>query len=127
MECKFVVRLLNDEGALIAWTTVMAYPKPQDTRASCPFWPVSLPTQLTTMRGGVISEITIHWTDLDIARTHAVDPFEVKAGQLINFGWMEPVWLVGGMQDVKLPPVTVGLPVTIGVPSGSLNSVGTGF
>lgn len=117
---KFVVRLLDANGALLAWTTVWAEPRPQAQRASCPFWPTT-PTQFTIEQAGVVASLSIHWCELDIARRgQSFEPVAVAPGQVFNFTWMEPVWLVAGMRDVSLPAVTVRDPIVIGVPTGSL-------
>jgi len=119
---KFVVRLLDKEGNLLSWTTVYAAPKPSERGASCPFWPIG-PTQFIVERDGVAEEITVHWCDLDIARRKEVgEALPVSVGQVFNFTWLEPVWLVSGMRDVPLPTVTVRAPVAVSVPTGNLAS-----
>lgn len=119
---KFVVRLLDKDAQLLSWAEVYAEPRPQERGASCPYFPVPRqPTQLVIERDGVATELTVHWCDLDVARrTNVMEPTAVKAGQVVLFNWIEPVWLVPGMREVPLPPVTVHQPVTIGVPAGSL-------
>jgi hypothetical protein len=122
---KFVVRLLDAEGALLSWSTVYAVSKPQARpAASCPF---VAPTHTTFVieRDGVASQISVHWCDLDVARRQALlEPVPVQALQVFTFAWIEPVWLVAGMRDVPLPSVTVRAPVAIGVPTGSLTAAG---
>lgn len=122
---KFVVRLLDAQGNLLAWAEVYAEPQPQRLAASCPFW-ASAPTLFPIDRSGVATEITVHWCALDVARRNAlVDPVPVTAGQVMSFAWLEPVWLVPGTRDVPLPAVTVGRSVVIAPPTGSLTGVGT--
>jgi hypothetical protein len=120
---KFVVRLLDAEGALLSWSTVYAVPKPQQRpAASCPF--VS-PTNTTFVIEceGIASQISVHWCDLDVARKQQLlEPVPVQALQVFTFAWIEPVWLVAGMRDVQLPAVTVRAPVAIGVSTGSLTA-----
>lgn len=117
---KFVLRLLDAEGALLAWTTVMAEPRPQARGGSCPFF-ATTDTVLVAERDGRAVETTIHWCDLDVARRQALaEPVDVQAGQQLRFAWLEPVWLVPGMRDVPLPAVTVRAPVAVTVPIGSL-------
>lgn len=119
---KFVARLLDDAGVLLAWAEVWAVPKPIGRGRSCPFWPAA-PTQFVVTRDGVVSQLTIHWCDLDLARKTALPAQAVSVGQVFTFTWIEPVWLVSGMQDVPLPAVTVGS-VAVGVPAGGIGVAG---
>ncbi len=120
MVALFVVRWVDADGNLLAWARVPASPKPQASRASCPFWPVQ-PTSMTIERDGAIAQIVIHWPDLDIARVKALpEPQPVTAGQTYLFTWLEPIWLVAGMANIALAPVTETAPVTIGVPTARL-------
>lgn len=122
---KFVVRLLDKEGALLSWAEVYAEPKPQERGASCPLWPIG-PTQFIIDQSGMASQITIHWCDLDVARSAPplLEPVKVEAGQVFTFTWIEPLWLVAGMRDVPLPGVTMRASVTLSVPTGQLMGVG---
>lgn len=123
MATKFVVRLLDPDDQLLAWTTVWADPKPQEGRASCPFWPTGA-TQFAIEQAGVVTRMSVHWCDLDIARvSQPMEPTAVQVGQVFTFAWLEPVWLVAGMRDVPVPPVTVRESVTLVVPTGSLTAV----
>jgi hypothetical protein len=120
---KFVVRLLDAAGALLAWATVYATAKPQSTAASCPFWSATN-TSFVIEQDGLASRLSVHWCDLDVARQQVlVEPVLVTAGQVYTFAWLEPVWLVPGMRDVPLPPVTVRAPVVLKPPVGSLAAV----
>jgi hypothetical protein len=118
---KFVVRLLDPAGVLLAWAEVHAIATPQARpSASCPFKATGN-TQFVIEQDGLASQISVHWCDLDLARvTSLMEPVPVKALQVFTFAWIEPVWLVSGMRDVPLPQVTVRAPVKIGVPSGAL-------
>lgn len=117
---KFVVRLQDADGALLAWDTVYASAKPQEKGGSCPFFP-DKPTQFVIERDGLASVVTVHWCDLDVARTRDIgEVVPVTAGTVLNFAWLEPVWVVPGMRDIALPPVTVRLPQAIPVPVGTI-------
>ena len=119
---KFVVRLLDAAGALLAWATVYARPSPQPApAASCPFLAPG-PTTFVIESDGLAVALSIHWCDLDVARLQMLDPVQVQAGQVFAFAWLEPLWLVAGMRDVPLPPVTVRAPVAITVPLGQLTA-----
>lgn len=120
MVARFIVRLLDAEHALLAWAEVLAEAKPQERGGSCPFWPTG-PTQFVIEQAGTAAKVAIHWADLDVARIQDVlEPTPVSVGQVLTFGWMEPVWLVPGMRDVPLPAVTVRAPITLCVPTGAL-------
>jgi hypothetical protein len=119
---KFVVRLLDAEHHLLAWTTVWAAVTPRGGGRSCQFWPTG-PTQFTVTEAGDAAWLTIHWCDPDLARMTALSPQRLEVGQVVNFCWIEPVWLVPGMQNVPLPPVTVHQHTTLGVPTGTLATV----
>lgn len=125
MRSKFVVRLLDAVDNLMAWASVEAEAKPQRTAASCPFWPIA-PTQFVIEQTGEVVKMSIHWADLDVARVQNItEPTRVEVGQVFNFSWIEPVWLVPGMRDVPLPAVTVRGPVNLSPPVGTLMAVGT--
>lgn len=119
---KFVLRLLDAEGHLLAWATVMAEPRPQARGGSCPFF-ATTETVLVAERDGRAVETTIHWCDLDVARREQLaEPLDVLTGQQLRFAWLQPVWLVPGMRDVPLPAVTVREPVAVTVPTGNLTA-----
>lgn len=122
MTVKFVVRLLDEAGALLAWASVYATARPQDRAGSCPFFAPT--TSFVIERDGLASRISVHWCDLDVARVQVlVEATPVSVGQVFAFNWIEPVWLVPGMRDVPLPPVTVRAPVAVSVPVGTLAAV----
>lgn len=118
---KFVVRLLDADNNLLSWTQVVASPSRQDGgRASCPLFP-STPTQFVIERDGEAAKFSVHWTDLDIARVRELDErVPVHVGQVFNYTWIEPVWLVAGMRDVPMPAVTVRNNVTIVPPPAQI-------
>lgn len=123
MDTKFVVRVLDSENNLLSWAEVWATPRPQARGASCPFFPVA-PTQFVVEREGDASKITVHWCDCDIAREqNLLAPTHVALGQVFNFTWLEPIWLVSGMHNVPLPAVTVRAPVSLAPPAGNLAAV----
>jgi hypothetical protein len=120
MTSRFIVRLLDEGGTLLAWAEVHATAKPQSPRgASCPFF--AMPTQFVIEHEGIASQISVHWADLDVARQQALmNPTRVQIGQVFTFSWLEPIWLVAGMRDVQLPGVTVRGPVSVGIPTGGI-------
>lgn len=119
---KFVVRLLSADATLLAWAQTHAEPKPQDRGASCPFWPIDA-TRFIVEQSGEAVELSIHWCELDVARRRElVEPVHVEAGQMFDFHWIEPIWLVPGTRDVPLPAVTVREPIVISTPTGMLMS-----
>ena len=121
---KFVVRILDDAGTLLAWAEVYAEPRPQARGPACPWWPTG-PTSFAIERAGVAKRVSVHWCDLDIARVQQlVGDTPVEPGQVFTMAWIEPVWLVQGMRGVPLPTVTVRQSVTLAVPAGALAAVG---
>lgn len=122
---KFVVRLLTADDQLLGWQEVWCEPRPEGQRASCPFWPANRqPTQLPIEQTGTATKITVHWCDLDIARTKdLMAPVDVTAGMLMAFHWLEPVWLVSGMQNIPLPAVTLRSSVTLGPDPAQVGAV----
>lgn len=122
MTDKFVVRLLGDGDELLAWAEVYAESRPQPN-ASCPFF-ATHPTRFAIEKNGVAKKLSVHWCDLDIARVQDIaGNTPVQQGQVFDFNWIEPVWLVAGMRNVPLPSVTVGTPVSVSIPVGTLNAV----
>ena len=120
---KFVVRLMDAEDRLLAWTTVMGQSKPQGSRRSCPFFPIGQ-TQFAVEQAGIASKVVIHWCELDLARVQEVAPTAVQVGQVFTYTWIGPVWLVPAMdKDIVLPPVTIHAPVTVAPPTGSIAAV----
>lgn len=121
---KFVVRLQDAAGELLAWTTVYGLPKPQPRPHSCPIWAQGV-TQFPIEKAGLACEITIHWCDLDVARkTAPMEATPVEPGQVFTYAWIEPLWLVPGSSEMfPLPAVTVRESITIGVPSGMMGVV----
>lgn len=126
MTARFIVRLLDESDALLAWAEVNAEAKPQGRpSASCPFYVDR--TTFVISQAGRASKLSIHWADLDIARVISLmEAVDVQVGQVATHTWIEPVWLVSGMRDVPLPPVTVGAPVRVSVPVGSLMATSQG-
>jgi hypothetical protein len=124
MRAKFIVRLVGDDGALLAWTEVVATASPQGRPRSTPFKAIG-PSHFVIERDGVAAALIIHWADLDVVRkTTLMNPSAVQAGQVQRFDWIEPVWMVKGSErDIPLEPVTVRSPVSVGVPAGSLRAM----
>lgn len=126
MTQRFIVRLLDADGALLSWTEVWAEAKPQGRPRSTPFFPVG-PTQFVIERDGLASQITIHWADLDVARVGPeMQATPVQVGQVFTFTWLGPVWMVEGSKvEVPMPPVTVRQSVAIKPPTGALAATTT--
>jgi hypothetical protein len=125
MKAEFVVRLLDRDNVLLAWAPVSAAPGPQPGRASCPLWPTPGVTRFVIEHSGVVASMAVHWPDLDVARSRELPETPVQEGQQFDFTWFEPVWLVSGMANVVLPPVTVRAPVVVQPPAGGVAVKGT--
>ena len=124
MTARFIVRLVDAEGSLLAWAEVMAESKPQGRPKSTPFQATQA-TPFVIERDGVASELVIHWADLDVVRaTSIMNPTAVHVGQLVNFNWIEPVWMVKGSEKpIELVPVTVRGRVHLNPPAGGIGVV----
>lgn len=107
MTAKFVVRWMTADDRLVAWAEVWAESRPQEGRGSCPFWAKGI-TRAFVTEHGTISKLVVHWTDLDVVRTRPEPPCDVQVGQVLEYAWLEPVWMVQSERGVILPPVTVG-------------------
>lgn len=121
MVARFVIRLLSDDGSLLAWAEIAAQSEPQGRPRSTPFKALA-PTEFVIEQDGVATQLAVHWPDLDVARlTPLLGPTPVQVGQLVRFTWIEPVWMVqGSTMHVPLPAVTVRAPVSVSVPTGGL-------
>lgn len=114
---KFVVRLLTGAGDLLAWAELFLSPQAGGTFAS------TIPTAFPIEADGVATAISIHWTDLDIARLVPLPAsLPVASGQLMQFAWHQPVWSVAGEANVPKPTVTVRGPVVVTPDVGSLGT-----
>jgi len=73
---------------------------------------------------GVASRVIIHWPDADVVRVGPdLTATPVEVGQVFNFGWLGPVWMIEGSKvDIPLPPVTVRRSVAIAPPVGTLSA-----
>ena len=119
---RFIVRLLDAQNALLAWAELQAVAKPQPRpAASCPLWAIH-DTIFAIEAAGTVSQMSVHWVDLDIARVQSVEPTAVTVGQLYTYTWLAPVWIVSGMKDVPLPAVTVRTPQTVTVPTAAMGA-----
>lgn len=126
MTARFIVRLLDAANELLSWAEVYATAKPQGRPRSTPFW-ADAKTQFVIERDGVASKVLIHWADLDVVRVGPeMTPTQVQTGQVLDFTWLGPVWMVEGSGiDLPLPAVTVRKSVNIAPPTGALGVVET--
>ena len=120
---KFVIRLLDAEHTLLGWQELYPPDVRSTGRASCGFF-AKESTPIPIEQSGVAAYLTVHWCDLDVARIVPLpEPTPVDAGQVAQWAWIEPVWLVSGMRDVPMPPVTVRSSVALNPPSGTLTAI----
>lgn len=121
---KFVIRLMDADDRLLAWTDIRATSKLQGSRRSCPFFADGV-TRFAVEQSGIATKVVIHWCELDLVRAQDVEPTPVEPGQVFDYTWIGPVWLVPAMEkDIALPAVTVRQPVSVGVPTGIIAAVG---
>lgn len=126
MTARFIVRLMDAAGALLAWAEVHATARPQGRPRSTPFFPDEL-TRFVIEQDGVASQVSVHWADLDVVRVGPeLSPTPVQAGQVFDFTWIGPVWMVEGSKvDVPMPTITIRKSVAISVPPGMMGATGT--
>ncbi len=108
---KFVIRLLTEEGELLAWCEEHLKPEPNRAEGNCRFRVSS--SIFRVVKAGSATFISIHWCDLDVARKMRTfgGAFEIPAshvGGTARMDWMQAVWGIAGNTSVPLPPVTVG-------------------
>lgn len=112
---KFVIRVLDAADGLLAWASVLGECQPGGR-----VMPLTPAVQMRIERDGRAASVTVHWTDLDVARREDfLGDVDLIAGQIGTFQWIRPLWVVTGERDVPLPPVTVREAVIIGVPGGA--------
>jgi hypothetical protein len=124
MTQTFVVRLCDADRRMLSWARVEAESRPQRPKAgSCPFY-AAQPTVFIIDRVGVATQLIVHWANLDVVRSvPMLTSVDVEPGQVHQFSWMEPVWLVPGERDIVLEGVTERSSVMIGVPTGGIGIV----
>lgn len=124
MTARFIVRLLSADGDLLSWAEVYAEARPQGRPRSTPFMARTV-TAFVIERDGEATQMSIHWADLDVCRlTPLMNPSRVTVGQVAQFHWIEPVWMVEGSKvDVPMPPVTVRGSVQLQPPVGGLTAI----
>lgn len=121
MTARFIVRLMDAAGELLAWAEVYATAKPQGRPRSTPFFADGR-TQFVIERDGIASQVVIHWADLDVVRVGPeLKPTPVQVGQVFDFTWLGPVWMIEGSKvDIPLPAVTARKSVNVSPPVGNL-------
>lgn len=102
MIASFIVRLLDAEGNLLAWTEVMAKSEPQGRPRSTPL-NAQAPSEFVITRDGLASHIAIHWASEDVARlTELMNPTQVNVGQVMRFDWIQPLYLLPGSMGISV-------------------------
>lgn len=113
MRGRFVLRLLDAADGLLGWTEVLARPCPGGA------FHADDAVGLVVDRDGQAASVTVHWTELDIARRVTVPVMAVRAGVRLRLDWPENiVWRVHGEADVPRPPVTVRRDLTLSLRPG---------
>lgn len=143
MTQKFVIRLLTEDGELLAWCEEHIKPEANKAEGNCRFKVDS--STFRVLKGGTATFIAIHWCDLDVSRKMETfgGPFEIPESQVggtARLDWMQAiwgvkgttyvpksVWIVQGDTGVPLPPVVVGsitlTPPTAAIGGGALRPV----
>ncbi len=133
MLANFVVRLLDADHNLVAWSKVQAkaYPAEVPGRSS-QWWPAVLVTEFIAEAPGTITQMYIEWADCGLGRVAPIGPLVVdRAGRSVKLEWSfintGPIWMVRDERTpeqlaVVLTPIVEREPVRIGVPAVSLGT-----
>ncbi len=119
MQFKFVLRLLDEQDQLLGWREIVGEAKTDHPgAASAPIFGVEGRVfPLVACASGEIRSATLHWCDMNTARVIPANwpaGTTVKAGQVVDFFLVEPLWMIPGEHNVALPPVTVTSNISIG-------------
>ena len=115
---KLIVRVLDDDGALLAWTEVMA-----EARGDGCLWPKAQTFTACVEQSGTPASLSVHWADVNIEVRTPLAAGTLVAGAPVTLSFHgQPAMIVGQMPGA-LPPVTVRAPISISMPVGALGAV----
>jgi hypothetical protein len=119
MDTKLVLRVLDADGALLAWAEVMAH-----ARGDGALWAPVPSVAAYVERAGAPAQLSIHWADVNVECRGPLEHPAVVEGAVMTLTFLadQPVMRVGPMPG-PLPPVTVRSPVSVAVPVGSLGAL----
>ena len=108
MQTMFVVRLLNAERQVLAWTKI-----PAQTRGDGKLWAMQA-FVAEVDQAGTATALNYHWPDVHCYVTVPLpEPVAVASGQVISLPLADLIHIPS--EPLPLPPVTVRTNVTAGV------------
>jgi hypothetical protein len=108
MEHMFVVRLLNDQREVLAWTKI-----PAETRGDGGLW-AKQEFVAECDRAGVGVAMCFHWPDVHVYQTWPLpDPIPVEIGKVVTVRIMRQPMIHIRSEALPLPGVTVHSNVTV--------------
>jgi hypothetical protein len=114
MRVRLIVRLLDENGALLAWAALRAIMRGDGCLRA------TEPCALHPLTTGVARELVLHWPDLNIQKREACE-LRLVVGTPVVYQW-DVVWTLPTDVGV-LPAVTVNESVSVGVPTGGIGAV----
>jgi hypothetical protein len=119
MRVKLVVRLLSEDGTLLAWSPMYAV-----ARGDGALWPTGPFVGVGEAQGEAVT-VSVHWPDVHVeVRSTLNAPVPITSGAVLTMAWGNTPLMRLGTPPVSLPAVTERGPVAIGVPVGALGVVG---
>jgi hypothetical protein len=105
----FIVRLLNTQRDVLAWTRV-----PAETKGDGCLWPMQAFVAEGDVHGTGVA-ICVHWPDVNVHTTIPLEgPIPVDVGKVVSYAFSGPLLRIGS-DTQPLPPVTQRSSVEIGV------------
>jgi hypothetical protein len=109
----FVIRLLDADRRVLAWTKTPAVPKGDGCLWAMQYFVAEAEV------AGTATHLCYHWVDVNVHTTVPLpQPIGVTVGQVITVPLREPLVTIGS-DHRPLPPLTVRQPVTVGVASAT--------
>lgn len=116
MLTKLVLRLLAGDGQLLGWAAVFARARGDGCLRA------EEPVRLVVDAAGVPACLSIHWADLHVETRVPWTGGLVALAQPLDLYEANAVLIMVGTPPDHLPPVTVGRPVSVVLPVGTMGA-----
>lgn len=117
MRTKIVVRLLDEEGMLLGWASLLA--EARGDRCLRAAQACAIPIDAA----GVATMLSYHWADLNIQkRVPLTHTQPMRVGDTMTLTFPDDVIFTFPSDEGPLPPVTVRGSVTVAVPTGAMGA-----
>ena len=117
MQTEFIVRLLDADRQVLAWTRI-----PAETRGDGKLWAMQAFVAAVTKSGQAVA-MNYHWPDVHCYTTVPLSaPVMVQAGSVVTVPLADLIHIPS--EPLPLPPVTVTSSVHTVVPTGTFQSCG---